>query len=125
MTTDLTLYLSDKPGALAKVGELLGRNGINIEGVCGTTRGGAPAEIHVLVADRDAAVNALRAEGISAAFATDVAVIPVEDRPGVLGELSQKLAAAGVNITLVYLATNTRLVIGTDNLDNATAVLGS
>lgn len=125
MTTDLTLYLSDKPGALAKVGELLGRNGINIEGICGTTRGGAPAEVHLLVADRDAAVGALRAEGISVAFATDVTVISVEDRPGALGELGQKLAAAGVNITLVYLATNTRLVIGADNLAKATAVLAS
>ena len=30
MATDLTIYLDDNPGELARVGELLGREGVNI-----------------------------------------------------------------------------------------------
>jgi hypothetical protein len=37
--------------------------------------------------------------------------------------MSSKLGAAGVNITLAYLATNTRLVIAADNLAEARAAL--
>jgi hypothetical protein len=44
-------------------------------------------------------------------------VLDVEDRPGVLGEVARKLADAGVNIELVYLASGTRLVIGAADLD--------
>lgn len=123
MATDLTLFLADKPDELAKVGELLGRSGVNIEGVCGMARSGAPAEVHVLVEDKAAAVTALRAAGITVAFDNEVVVVPVEDRPGALGEISHKLGAVGVNIKLVYLATNTRLVLATDNLDKAKAAL--
>ncbi len=44
-------------------------------------------------------------------------MLDVEDRPGVLGEVARKLADAGVNIELVYLASGTRLVIGAADLD--------
>jgi hypothetical protein len=47
----------------------------------------------------------------------------VADRPGVLGQVSRKLGDAGVNITLAYLATNTRLVFAADDLAKARAAL--
>ena len=34
MATDLTLYLNDQPGELARVGDVLGQAGANIEGLC-------------------------------------------------------------------------------------------
>jgi hypothetical protein len=46
-------------------------------------------------------------------------VTEVEDRPGAAGELLRRIADAGVNLELVYLATGTRLVIGADDLENA------
>ena len=48
----------------------------------------------------------------------------MEDRPGVLGEVARKLGDANVNLTTAYLATNTRLVLGADNLADAKAALG-
>ena len=39
-------------------------------------------------------------------------VLEVEDRPGALGEVARKLGKANINLTTVYLATNTRLVLG-------------
>lgn len=119
MATDLTIYLDDQPGELARVGELLGKEGVNVEGVCALTSGGGQGEVHVLVKDMNAAFTALRDGGIPVRSEQEVAIIPVEDRPGVLGEIASRLGAAGVNITLVYLATGTRLVVGADDLDAA------
>jgi hypothetical protein len=51
-------------------------------------------------------------------------VVALEDRPGALGAVSRQLGEAGVNITLTYLATHTRLVLAADNLAAAQAALG-
>jgi hypothetical protein len=44
-------------------------------------------------------------------------------RPGSAGTCLRKIAEAGANLELVYVATATRLVIGTDDLDAARAAL--
>ena len=54
----------------------------------------------------------------------EVVVVTVDDRPGVLGDVSRTLGDAAVNITLAYLATGTRLVFGADDLAQARAALG-
>ena len=123
MATDLTIYLDDQPGELARLGQVLGGGGVNIEGFCAVISGGGQAEIHVLVEDATAAFTALAAAGIEVVSEQEVAVVPVDDRPGMLGEASCKLADAGVNISLAYLATSTRLVFAADDLAKAKAVL--
>ena len=124
MATDLTLHLDDSPGELARVGELLGRAAVNIDGFCAVTSGGGRGEVHLLVDDMAAAFDALTGAGIAVVSEEEVLVVPVEDRPGVLGEVTRKLGDAGVNITLAYLATGTRLVLGSDDLATAKATLG-
>lgn len=123
MATDLTLYLEDQPGELANLGQALGRAGVNVEGFCATTSGGGQAEVHVLVEDAALAFDALAAAGIEVVSEQEVAIVDVEDRPGVLGEVSRKLGDAGVNITVAYLATSTRLVFGAEDLALAKAAL--
>lgn len=124
MATDLTLRLDDEPGELARVGDVLGRAGVNIVGLCALTRGGGEAEVHILVQDATAAFQALHGAGIKVAEEREVVVLQVEDRPGALGEAVHKLGAAKVNLETAYLATNTRLVLGADNLADAKAALG-
>ena len=41
-----------------------------------------------------------------------------------VADLTRKIAEAGVNLDLVYVATGTRVVFGTDDLDALRAVLG-
>ena len=123
MATDLTVYLDDHPGELARVGELLGRAGVNVNGLCAVVSGGGQAEVHLLVDDLTAAFGALAAADITVATEQEVVVIDVKDRPGELGEIARKLGDAGVNITLAYLATNTRLVLAADNLATAREAL--
>jgi hypothetical protein len=123
MATDLTIYLDDQPGELARLGEVLGAGGVNIDGLCALTSGGGQAEIHVLVDDANAAITAATKAGFAIASEVEVALLPVQDRPGSLGDISRKLGDAGINITLAYLATNTRLVIAADDLAKARAAL--
>lgn len=122
MATDLTITLDNQAGELARLGEALGNAGINIEGVVGVTADGQ-GEIHVLVEDADSARSALDGAGIAVDDAREVAVVDCADAPGELGRVARKLADAGVNITLAYLATNTRLVIAADDLAAARAAL--
>jgi hypothetical protein len=123
MATDLTLYLDDEPGELALLGDVLGKAGVNIAGLCAVTSGGGHAEVHILVHDATSAFEALEGAGIKIVEEQEVIVLEVQDRPGALGELVQKLGAAKVNLDTAYLATNTRLVLGTDNLADAKAAL--
>lgn len=119
---DLTVLLEDRPGTLAAMGEALGNAGVNIDGVAGFAveiRG----VFHVLVEDAEEARNALAAAGIGVEAERDVLVLTVEDRPGVLGSVCRRIADAGVNIELVYVATGTRLVIGADDLEKAGSVI--
>ena len=123
MATDLTLYLDDQPGELARVGDVLGKAGANIAGLCALTTGGGQAEVHILVQDATSAFEALQDAGIKIAAEQEVIVLDMEDRPGALGEVAHKLGQAKVNLTTAYLATNTRLVLAADNLAEAKAAL--
>ncbi len=124
MATDLTILLDDRPGELAKIGEALGSAGINIEGLIGVTIGGK-GEVHVLVEDAAAAQKALQEAGIHVSEEHEVLILDVENKPGTLGEVGGKLGEAGVNLNFAYLATDTRLVLGADDLQKARAVLNA
>ena len=54
----------------------------------------------------------------------EVVVVDVEDRPGVLADLTRKIAKAGVNLDLVYVATRNRVVFGSPDIDALRAALG-
>jgi|SRR5437588_939265 len=125
MPTDLTVVLTDEPGQLAKLGQTMGEAGVNIRGMCAFT-GEGRGIIHVLVGDDAAgrAVAALGQAGMGVADQREVLVVDVEDRPGSLGEMALELAEPGVNIELLYTTYGgVKLVIATDDLDNARAAL--
>ena len=125
MPRNLTVVLHDKPGELARLGELLGDAGVNLGG-CAAFTGEGNGIIHLLVADDDAerATEALRHAKIGLADDREVLVVDIHDRPGTLGELARELAAVNVNIELAYSTFGgARLVIATDDLDNARAAL--
>jgi hypothetical protein len=123
VATDLTLYLDDQPGELARIGDVLGQAGANIAGLCAVTSGGGQAAVHILVDDATAAFEALQRAGIRIAAEQEVLVLEIEDRPGALGSIARKLGEARVNLSLAYLATNTRLVLAADNLAEAKAAI--
>jgi hypothetical protein len=109
--TDLTITLqANRPAALVTALEALGRTGINVEGV--TEFDGV---LHLLTRDAGGATRALRSAGVRVRDERVVAVIGVEDRPGVAATMLRRVSDAGINVRFCYLATNTRLVIGADD----------
>ena len=124
MAVDLTLILDDRPGELARMGEVLGDAGVNIAGLAAFT-GEGRGVIHVLVDDDAAsrASHALHAAEMGVADEREVLVIDAVDRPGTLGELTRQLAAANVNIDLAYttFGGGVKIVIATDDLESARA----
>jgi hypothetical protein len=122
MATDLTLHLPDRPGAMAGACEALGAAGVNIEGCC-CYPAGAAGQLHLLVGDGEAARAALRAAGYHVVQDRAVAVHELEDVPGSAGDALRRVADAGANLELVYMATATRLVVGADDLGAARAAL--
>ncbi len=125
MPRDFTVILQDEPGQLARLGEATGQAGANIRGLAAFT-GEGHGVIHLLFDDDDAprARAAIEEAGLGLADDREVLVVDVNDKPGTLGELARELAAASVNIELAYAAYGgVRLVIATDDLENARAAL--
>lgn len=122
MAKDLTVILENRPGTLADLGEALGGAGINLDAMCGFPCEGRGV-IHILVEDAGGARSALEAAGLAVESERDVILFDAEDRPGMLGETMRKLSNAGVNVDLLYKATQSMLVIGADDLEKAKANL--
>jgi len=122
MAKDLTVFLEDRPGTLAAMGKALGDAGINIDGFCGFPCEGKGVG-HILVDDAEGARRALEAIGLEVSGERDVMVLDVENRSGSLGEIAQKIADSGANLDLIYVASNSRLVVGADDLAKARAAL--
>ncbi len=118
MARDLVIRVEDRPGALAEVCEVAGLAGINLDGGCGFLCEGNGV-FHVLVDDVSGFRRVSEGRSFHIMEEQDVLVIDMDDRPGALGDLLRRIADEGVNINLLYLATRTRAVIGTDDPDRA------
>jgi organic hydroperoxide reductase OsmC/OhrA len=109
---DLTVCLEHRPGALADLGEALGRAGVSIEG------GGAwvvdgRAVGHFLFVDEAAARKALEAAGIEVVGEREVLLQRLDQgKPGQLGAIARQMGDANVNIEVMYSDHDHQLVLG-------------
>jgi hypothetical protein len=111
MTTDLTVGLVNQPGTLLRASDALGRAGVNIEGACGYVCDGQGV-YHVLVEDGRRASSALIDAGLEIQADREVVATPVENRPGSAAAVLRRIADAQVNIDLLYVTADSRLVLG-------------
>ncbi|WP_420125896.1 amino acid-binding ACT domain-containing protein [Longimicrobium sp.] len=119
---DLTIELEDRPGALADMGDALGRAGVSIEGGGAWVVGGSGAA-HFLVADGAAARAALETAGIRVVREREVLVQRLrQDVPGQLGAITRRIAEAGVNIEVLYSDHDHQLILVVDDLEAGRAV---
>src|SRR5918998_939802 len=122
MAVDLVIDIENTPGALARVAAAISDAGVNI--AAATCVGpGERAELHILVPHAEAAKHALAISHVAVSREREVVVVDVEDRPGVLADLTRKTARAGVNLDLVYVATRNRVVFGAAALGALRAAL--
>jgi hypothetical protein len=113
---DLTIVLENRPGALAEMGDALGRAGVSIEG------GGAwvfngHGVAHLLFEDGPAARSALEAAGVRVLEEREVLIQRLNQaEPGQLGTISRRMAEASVNIEVLYSDHNHRLILVVDDM---------
>ena len=116
MAVDLVIDIENSPGSLAEVAAAISDAGVNI--AAATCVGAAErAELHILVKHAEAARHALAISHVAVSREREVVVVDVEDRPGVLADLTRRIARAGVNLDLVYIATRNRVVFGSPDMD--------
>ncbi len=119
---DLTISLENRPGALAEMGDALGRAEVSIEG------GGAfvvedRGVAHFLFEDGEAARRALEAAGIQVLEEREVLVQRLnQTEPGQLGKISRKMAEAGVNIEVLYSDHDHQLILVVDDIEKGRTV---
>jgi hypothetical protein len=122
MAVDLVIDIENSPGALAQVAAAISDAGVNIAAAtCIGT--GDRAELHILVPHAEAARHSLAISHVAVTREREVVVVDVEDRPGVLADLTRQIAKAGVDLDLVYVATRNRVVFGAANLAGLRAAL--
>jgi uncharacterized protein YceH (UPF0502 family) len=120
--TDLAILLDDRPGALADMGDALGRAGVSIEGGGAWVVDGVGVA-HFLFTDGAAARRALDAAGIEVLAEREVVVQRLrQGEPGQLGKLTRRMAEAGVNIEVLYSDHDHQLVLVVDDAEKASAV---
>ena len=110
--SELTVRLQNSPGALRRICQILGEERVNIIALSVETAG----SLRILADNPLRAVNALETHNY-AVQSHDVLFLELSHSPGSLGEITQLLAKADVNIDYIYAA-------GSQNQKNAVAVIG-
>jgi hypothetical protein len=119
---DLAILLENRPGALAEMGEALGRAGVSIEGGGAWVAGGSGLA-HFLFEDGAAARQALEAAGIRVLEEREVLTHRLQQAvPGQLGLLTRRMAEANVNIEVLYSDHDHQLILVVDDLARGRAV---
>jgi hypothetical protein len=115
MAFDLVIEIENSPGSLAEVAAAISDAGVNIAAAT-CVGAAATAELHILVPHAEAARHALAISHLGVTREREVVVVEVEDRPGELADLTRRIAMAGVNLDLVYVATRNRVVFASPDL---------
>jgi hypothetical protein len=98
--TQIVVALQNKPGTLAKLCSTLRDAGVNISAVVAPEIRGR-GKVRLLVDNPDKAKDALKAAKIR--FSEEEAIaIELDNKPGALGEVAEKLAQARINIRYAY-----------------------
>ena len=122
---DCSIQLTNHPGDLARVAQALARRGVNIKALAGVTIGGA-AQARILPDDIVAARAALEAANIKFTEG-EVHVVLLENKAGILADVTGRLGEEGINLEAVYTTGITddlvELAIVSDNPKKAKKIL--
>ncbi|WP_054628359.1 hypothetical protein, partial [Cronobacter sakazakii] len=119
---DIHVIINNTPGALATLGTLLGKNGVGLEGG-GVFSLAQESHAHFLVEEGETARRVLQDAGFTVQNVTRPLIRKLSQaRPGELGEIARALADGGVNILVQYSDHANRLILVTDNPEQAEKV---
>ena len=124
----LSLFLDNKPGVMARICAVLQKKKVNILGIS-VNDGHDHAIVRMVVDDPRTALHCLGSAGLLI-VENDVLMLEVPHRAGALGAISRKLASAGVNIEYSYCTAGPKqreaaLILSVNNLNGAMKALKS
>jgi hypothetical protein len=122
----LSVSLENKPGALSRVSELLGREGVNIRAISVADTSDI-STVRLVLDDPEKATNILRGNGY-APRETEVIAVETPDHPGGLNAVLKPLNEAGINVHYLYphlgrIHNNAIVILGVDKTEEAQKVL--
>ena len=97
---DCSIQLTNHPGDLGRVADVLGRRGVNIKALAAMTVGGV-AMARILPDDIVVARSAFEAANIRFTE-SEVHLVLLENKPGVLANITDRLGDAGINLEALY-----------------------
>ena len=126
MSSQFVVQLDNRPGALAVLARALAAREIDIRGISG---GGTGERAYaVLTTNDDAAPRDVLRSGGYPFVEGETLIVAVEDRPGGLAAVTEKLAAAGVDIhSVLFVASGDGTVetaLSVDDVGRARRALG-
>lgn len=124
--TQLAVFLSNRPGTLARVSDELAKAGINIHALT-ISDTIDHSVIRMVVSDPTKALMLLGEAGVLA-LENDVVIIEAANEPGILSAIADRLSKAGVNIEYLYIAAAPNaqrglMVLRPSDVDRAMAAL--
>jgi hypothetical protein len=96
----LSAWVEDRPGVLAKVATELGARKVSIRALLASSMDGRG--IIRLVVDKPAVARKVLAAHGWKVTESELVEVTLEDRPGALGKVAERLAARGINIEYAF-----------------------
>jgi len=125
--TQITVSLANKPGALAQLCSTLGKAGVNITALLAPEIRGR-GKVRVLVDNPEKAKEALNTAKVRFSE-EEVIALNLDNRPGAIAEVSEKLAQSKINIRYSYAtaaegSAKATVIIAVRDVTKALSVLG-
>jgi hypothetical protein len=122
----ISVSLENVPGALSRVSELLGREGVNIRAISVADTSDM-STVRFVVDDPVKAKNILKGNGYLPKE-TDVLAVETPDHPGGLNAVLRPLKEAGINVHYLYphlgrVSNQAIVILGVDKTEKAQKVL--
>jgi hypothetical protein len=108
--TQLAVFLSNRPGALARVCEALSKAEINIHALA-TSDTVDHSVVRMVVSDPTKALMIFGEAGVLA-LENDVVMIESDNEPGTLARIAERLSKVDVNIEYAYMAASLKSTRG-------------
>lgn len=120
-----SIFLPNRPGALARLAKLFADKGVNMLGIASEVRD--DSGLVRIAVPGDADISSILSQAGFANVETPLISVEVDDKPGELFRIAQALADGKVNITTVYGTSvgghTSRILVNAENTDKALAAL--